>query len=92
MTDVIRSIRVHKTQRLMHKDNFIKRAVKESVANIKLANRPRARDNQGKNDTDSDRLDNGTKGFSEVNPRDMMKTFGDQARLILVHQNHPGFV
>ena len=51
--------------------------------NIKLAKNPASLNSNRENCSDSGRFDYRTEGFSEVNSRQLMKSFGHQVRFIV---------
>ena len=62
---------------LSHVDIFRGEAMKKCIFNIKLTYNPPKGDSYGKNSANCSRLHHGTVSFAEVNPRLLVKTFGD---------------
>jgi hypothetical protein len=76
--DVVRMSQVEKTRRLLTINLLIESAVKKSILDIKLVNRPGERDSKTEDDTDGIWLDDRTKCLVEVD-----------AGLLRESTNHP---
>ena len=67
---------------LLHVNLLLKIAMKKSIGNIQLPNRPVKADSNAQNQSDSSRFDNWTERFCEINSRLLMKPLGYQPCLV----------
>ena len=78
----MRDIEDQQARGLLHKDLLFKESMEKCIGDVKLPEGPFEADSNGENESDSSWFDNRTEGFSVVNARLLVKTFGNQACLI----------
>lgn len=66
-TDMMRSIRVNKAERLLAIHSFVKGAMEKGILDVQMVNRLGARGGKRENNPDGGRLDDGTKSLIKIN-------------------------
>ena len=79
-------ITVNESQWLSHENIFKQVALKKSIINIKLVEKPSMADCNTKNKMYNGGFDNMTENIMIINARSLLKSFGDKMSFVLVNK------